>query len=200
MPGARGLLPDAVTRELLGRWTEPHRHYHGVSHLLHGLEAIDTLGGSRIEQIAFWFHDAVHSNSTPQDEQASAELVAHLLNGHENARMISEIQRLVLLTAGHHTDADDPAGQRLCDADLSGLGADDVAYRRNVAGIRAEMPHLSEEQWRIGRSAFLSRFLQRRYVFATSVGRRLWESTARTNLVNELQGLQGGPQQKQEKA
>lgn len=196
-PDATGLLPEGVTRELLVRWAEPHRHYHGVTHLRYGLEALDMLGGSRVEQIAFWFHDAVHSNSTPQDEEASAELMSHLLAGHERAQVIAEIQRLVLLTAGHHTEADDHAGQRLCDADLSGLGADDAAYRRNVAGIRAEMPHLTDEQWRLGRSAFLSRFLQRRYVFATGTGRTLWESRARRNLENELQELQSGLRQQE---
>ena len=188
-PDSNGLLPDDVVGDLLARWTEPHRFYHGVSHLVHGLEALDALGGTRVERIAFWFHDAVHSNSTPRDEQASAELVPKLLSSHESPANIVEIQRLVLLTAGHHTESDDESGQRVCDADLSGLGADEAVYRRNVAGIHAEMPHLTEREWTEGRSAFLTRFLQRGRLFATKLGRERWEAAARINLQNELQGL-----------
>lgn len=188
-PGAEGLLSGAVAAELLGRWAEPHRDYHGTSHLVSGLSALEMLEGRRLERIAFWFHDAVHSNSTPRDEEASAQLVTELLDGCETPADIAEIQRLVLLTAGHVTAPDDAAGQRVCDADLSGLGADAVTYSRNVAGIRAELPHLSHEEWVAGRSQFLSRFLERDHFFATSTGRRLWEDRARENLQRELENL-----------
>lgn len=188
-PDEKALLPEDVVSELLQRWGEPHRRYHGVSHLRSGLEALDRLGGTRVERIAFWFHDAVHSNSTPSDEQASATLVSLLLIGHESTEDIVEIQRLVLLTAGHHTQAGDHSGQRVCDADLSGLGADADVYRRNVAGIRAELPHLTDQEWVAGRSAFLSRFLERDRLFATDVGRQFWEESARRNLERELRNL-----------
>ncbi len=186
IPDAVGLLPEDVAAELLRRWAEPHRDYHATSHLVNGLLALEALGGRRRERIAFWFHDAVHSNSTPQDEQASSELVAQLLAGHETAVDIAEIQRLVLLTAGHRTDTGDLAGQRVCDADLSGLGAAEDAYDRNVAGIRAELPHFSHAEWVAGRSQFLSHFLEREQFFATHMGRRLWEDRARDNLRREL--------------
>lgn len=188
-PDTEDLLPDDVVSDLLTRWNEPHRHYHGVSHLQHGLMALDKLGGTRVERIAFWFHDAVHSNNTPTDERASADLVRLLLTGRESPQSIAEIQRLVLLTAGHHTESDDASGQRLCDADLSGLGADHATYRHNVAGIRAEMPHLTDGEWSVGRGAFLSRFLERKHLFATGAGRQLWEQNARGNLEKELLDL-----------
>lgn len=188
-PEAHGLLPDDVAADLLHRWAEPHRDYHGTSHLVDGLAALDVLGAGRLERIAFWFHDAVHSNTTPQDEEASASLVAVLLAGHETPDDIQEIQRLVLLTAGHLTVPGDLAGQKVCDADLNALGADEVTYRRNVRGIRAEMPQLSDDEWVLGRSAFLSRFLERDHFFATEIGRRLWEVQARANLRNELEQL-----------
>ena len=52
-PEARGLLPDDVALELLRRWAEPHRHYHGTSHLVDGLHALEVLDGGRLERIAF---------------------------------------------------------------------------------------------------------------------------------------------------
>ena len=188
-PDAHGLFPDDVANDLLRRWREPHRGYHGVSHLVSGLSALETLGGQRLERIAFWFHDAVHSNTTPEDEHASAALVAELLYGCETPANVAEIQRLVLLTAGHLTATGDAAGQRVCDADLSGLGAEPQTYSSNVAGIRAELPHLSHEEWVAGRSRFLSQFLERDHFFATPKARRLWEDGARRNLQRELENL-----------
>lgn len=188
-PSPDGLLPDNVAADLLERWTEPHRDYHGVSHLVDGLRALEELGGSRLELIAFWFHDAIHSNRTPDDEQASADLVRELLDGHETDEDIHEVARLVLLTAGHRTTAADGGGQRLCDADLSGLGANASRYRRNVEGIRAELPHLTDDEWMTGRTAFLAAFLQREHLFATPHGRDLWEDLARRNLNEELRDL-----------
>lgn len=182
-------LPRDVAEELLKRWKEPHRLYHGISHLRQGLRALEELGGTRTERIAFWFHDAVQTNSTPEDEQASAALVSRLLAAHESALLVSEVQRLVLLTAGHHTDPGDHPGQRVCDADLSGLGADASVYRKNVNGIREEMPHLSQQEWVKGRTAFLTRFLERERFFATEIGYVRWERRARANLEEELAGL-----------
>ena len=37
---------EAVAVELLGRWSEPHRHYHNRAHLAFVLDAIDTLAGA----------------------------------------------------------------------------------------------------------------------------------------------------------
>ncbi|MGV8847670.1 HD domain-containing protein [Tessaracoccus sp.] len=188
-PEAHGLLNDEVAAELLHRWAEPHRFYHSATHLADGLAALDLLGAGRLERMAFWFHDAVHTNSTPQDEEASARLVAQLLGPYESGATIAEIQRLVLLTAGHHTESGDVAGQRVCDADLSALGADECTYGSNVDGIRAELPRLSTEEWLLGRSAFLTRFLERERFFATVVGHELWESRARSNVQRELAQL-----------
>ena len=186
----RGLLPESVVEELLRRWAEPHRHYHSTTHLIAGLEALASLGGKRLELMAFWFHDAVHSNTTPADEEASAALVGEMM-GHElSTDALAEVQRLVLLTAGHRTNPDDSPGQRVCDADLSGLGADEVTYQRNVTGIRAELPHLTDAEWVQGRGAFVERFLRRDHLFATECGRRAWETPARRNLARELAELE----------
>ena len=189
-PSWVGLLPDAVALDLQDRWNEPHRDYHSATHLVAGMEALDLLGAGRLERIAFWFHDAVHSNSTPTDEEASAVLVHELLHEHLPEADRVEVGRLVLLTVGHRVEPGDEAGARVCDADLASLGADWATYVRNVEGIRRELPFLSEEQWRAGRSVFLSTFLEREPIFATDLGRRTWEARARANLERELGLLQ----------
>lgn len=186
----RALLPDRVAQDLLARWAEPHRHYHSTQHLIDGLAALEQLGGGRLEQIAFWFHDAVHTNTTPADEEASAVIARESLDGWLPADDIDEVVRLVLLTAHHRPDAGDEAGARISDADLSSLGAQWEVYRRNALGIRRGAPRLTDEQWRIGRSAFLRGFLQRERFYTTPLGARLWEAQARANLAHELRLLE----------
>ena len=104
-------LPDAVRDELLARWREPHRRYHGESHLRFGLAVLDELGAGDLERIAFWCHDAVHTNTTPDDERASATLTRQLLAGHLAEADLREVERLVLLTATHPPRPGDARGR-----------------------------------------------------------------------------------------
>lgn len=182
-------VPASVFDHLRERWAEPHRVYHSLSHLADGLAALELLGGRPLEILAFWGHDAVHTNTTPDDERASAALVKDLLDGHLPVGAVEEVCRLILLTAGHEVAAGDEAGARLCDADLSGLGAPWERYEHNVSGIRAEMPHLTDGQWREGRSAFLRRFQARERFYSTDTGLRLWQEQARRNIDRELASL-----------
>lgn len=185
----RPLFPDAVAAELVRRWSEPHRHYHGITHLVHGLHVLDALEASPLERIAFWFHDAFHFNNTPRDEQVSAGLAGVLLDGVLGPADVRELQRLVLLTTSHQPLAGDGPGGRLCDADLSGLAAPWPQYQANTSGVRAEFAHLGENQWRHGRSGFIDRVLARETIYHTPFGRREWEQPARSNLRRELAAL-----------
>lgn len=184
----RGLFPDSVAADLLQRWAEPHRRYHGTTHLVYGLHALELLEARPLERVAFWFHDAAHSNSTPVDELVSAALAGVRLAGVLPPSEVVEVQRLVLLTTAHRPAPGDDAGARLCDADLSGLAAPWELYRENSAAIRAEFGHLDDGQWRQGRGDFLERFLARETIYHTALGRTRWEPTARANLRRELGG------------
>lgn len=183
-------LPLPVVTNLLGRWGEPHRSYHSTTHLVMGLQALDVLGGGRPERMAFWFHDAKHSNTSPGDEVESAALAGQLLEGVLDPDEVLEVQRLVLLTAGHQAAAGDAAGARLCDADLAGLAAPWELYRANTSGIRHEMPWITDEEFRVGRAAFMTRFLDRQWLFHTPLGRERWEAAARRNIQREIDELE----------
>lgn len=188
-PRWQQLLPTGCLTELLDRWQEPHRHYHGLKHLKTGLQLLEQLVAGRLEFIAFWFHDAVHTNTSPQDETASAELAHRLLTGWLPAEQVAEVARLVMLTATHTPEPDDEAGARISDADLGALAEPWPQYCGNVAGIRAELPGLSAEQWRRGRAEFLTGFLKRDQLYYTEHGHCHWEQAASQNLSRELREL-----------
>ncbi|WP_152192576.1 DUF4031 domain-containing protein [Georgenia satyanarayanai] len=194
-----GLLPSRpeVGEELAVRWSEPHRVYHGVDHLLDVLDRLRLLadGGERVGRavvLAAWCHDAVHDGATPADEEASAALAATLLGPVVGEGESAEVARLVRVTATHAPAPDDAPGQVLCDADLGVLGGTPEAYGRYAAQVRAEYGHVPEPDFRRGRTAVLTRLLSRPRLFATPTGERLWEAAARRNVAAELAGLRAG--------
>jgi predicted metal-dependent HD superfamily phosphohydrolase len=182
-------LPDSVQHRLLEMWQEPHRDYHGMSHLESGLAALDTLGGTQLEKIAFWCHDAVHTNTSPDDEHASVDIAEQLLWGNLTDSELDEVTRLILITINHRPDAQDAAGARVSDADLVGLALDWDAYEENIEGIRVELPELSGRAWRARRRKQVEGLVARPQLFFTDYGREHWEDRARVNLLRELDDL-----------
>ncbi|WP_342770120.1 DUF4031 domain-containing protein [Xylanimonas allomyrinae] len=73
--------------ELVRRWSEPHRVYHGRLHLAAALDALDALlvttpltaAETRTVRLALWFHDAVHDGVAGRDEERSGALASDVL-------------------------------------------------------------------------------------------------------------------------
>src|SRR6266508_1007627 len=106
---------DALARELLDRWREPHRHYHTLAHLAAMLAIV---GQWPVVELAVWFHDAVYDPRATDNEEASAELAERSLPAVGAApATVAEVARLVRLTATHDSAPGDGAGALLCDAD-----------------------------------------------------------------------------------
>ena len=194
----RGLVDDeAAGRELLARWSEPHRRYHDIDHLRAVLHAIDELARHASDadavRLAAWFHDAAYRGRPGRDERESAELAASILPslGVEAAH-VAEVIRLVELTATHQPAPADANGAVLCDADLAVLGGDPDAYAAYAAAVRAEYEHVPDGEFRTGRIAVLERFAFRNPLFHTSTAQNRWEQIARRNIDTELSLLRGG--------
>ncbi|MCH6468984.1 DUF4031 domain-containing protein [Sinomonas terrae] len=188
---------EALGRELVGRWSEPHRRYHTGAHLFAVLAALEALADAaappRAVELAAWFHDAVHRGAAGRDEEDSALLAeARLRDAGLAAAEVDEVARLVRLTADHRPEAYDDGGQLLCDADLSVLGRQPAGYRRYTEQVRAEYAHVPDEMFRAGRAAVLDQLLGLDPLFHTRRGRELWLAQAHANLRAELAHL-GAP-------
>lgn len=187
------LLPgqERLGADLLRRWSEPHRRYHGIQHLQEALIALGNLGGEAVtERLAIWYHDAVHTGVPGTDEQRSAELAAADLTAVGLAEpTVAEVVRLVLITTDHSPDPSDLPGARVSDADLAILAADPQRYRLSVAALRAESPGLTDTAWRAARAARLESLIAAPWLFHTRAGRARWEGAARENLIAEYQEL-----------
>ncbi|MEV7636831.1 DUF4031 domain-containing protein [Pseudarthrobacter enclensis] len=182
---------DALFLDLLDRWSEPHRHYHGCTHLLSVLEALDLLtepaGPPRTVLLAAWFHDAVYRGAAGQDEEESARLAEdRLTQAGLPEQEVDEVARLVRLTSDHRPEPGDTDGTLLCDADLSILGGGPEEYARYVAAVRKDYAHIGDADFAAGRAAVVRHLLDLDPLFHHPRARDLWQDAAHRNLEGEL--------------
>lgn len=202
VPAADPGAVAAVGRDLLGRWSEPHRHYHDTTHLGEVLAAVDTLcRAGRVRRrdrvvalLGAWFHDAVYAvgAAAEENERRSADLAEdRLVELGAPARLVAEVVTAVLDTA-EHTLADaapQPARVVLHDADLWVLAAPTARFDEYCRQVRAEYAHVPAADYAAARTAVLRPFLVRDQVYRSEHARQAWGPTARENLARELTRL-----------
>jgi predicted metal-dependent HD superfamily phosphohydrolase len=194
-------LARTAGEDLVGRWREPHRVYHTTLHLAAALDALDFIAAEAHvseralwrARLALWFHDAVHDGIARQDEERSAELVAELLGPLAGSGVagedVSEIARLVMVTADHDPASEDLVGGLVSDADLAVLGGSPAVYTRYTRQVRAEYCDVPEPLFRSGRSQVLRTLLDGGPLFRTAPGAARWQASAHANLAAELSAL-----------
>jgi len=183
----------AVGRELLASWSEPHRRYHGVSHLRDILAHVEELAAVADDadavRLAAWYHDSVYAG-LPDDEERSARRAEADLSGLGlEPQLVDEVARLVRMTITHDPAPGDHNGEVLSDADLASLAVPRERYAVNTAAIRAEYAHIPDEVFRKGRLQVLVGLLDGPGVFRTRQARQQWEGPAQENLRAELATL-----------
>ena len=186
---------EELRDRLAERYREPHRRYHDLRHLQEVLQTVDDLADAAddVEAVrwAAWFHDAVYDVHRDDNEERSAQLAEHDLAALGLDRgMVSEVSRLVRLTATHQPEDDDANGAVLCDADLRILAADPWRHAEYVADVRAEYAHVPDPEFRAGRATVLRALLSSGRLFRTERAYTRWEERARANLAAELGRLE----------
>jgi predicted metal-dependent HD superfamily phosphohydrolase len=140
-------------------------------------------------ETALWFHDAIYDPHTADNEARSAALAVSVLRtARIAASAIAKVERLILATRAHETDAN-PDTTLLLDIDLAILGSSPAAYQTYAAAIRREYAWVPESEYRTKRAAILTRFLQRPRLFLTEPFFASHETRARANLAEEIQAL-----------
>jgi len=175
------------------RYAEPHRHYHDRAHLLQVLRMVDQLAGDEdlfLVRLGAWFHDAVYDLPEREltNEEASARLsVRELGRAGFEQEDLTQVARLVRLTATHLPGTRDPEGDLLSDADLAILAAPPELYDAYVAAVRAEHAAVQEEDFLAGRLAVLEPIADGE-IFRSGKAQSL-KAAARANLGRELWSL-----------
>jgi predicted metal-dependent HD superfamily phosphohydrolase len=181
---------------VVGAWSEPHRRYHDLAHLAAVLGIVDQLAGSAADptavRLAAWYHDVAYDPQRSDNEEVSAARARIGLLGLVDDATRAEVERLVLLTAGHDPAPDDANGAVLCDADLAVLASPPPAYAGYASAVREEYGHLTDAVFTAGRIAVLEHLLALPVLFRTP-GAQRWTEPARANLAAELSLLRVRP-------
>lgn len=200
--GAQREVPEVFAR-VHAAYAEPHRVYHGLSHLAHALGELERLAVSLEApaevELALFFHDVVYDPAPGSDSEERSAQVAE-----EACRRMGidqgaahRIATLVRATAGHALPegAGDEAlarsAEALFDVDLAILGAEPSAYDAFERGIRAEHAAVPEELFRSGRARVLAAFLGRPRIYHHPEMRDRLEARARENLRRAIAALGG---------
>ncbi len=180
---------------VVGSWTEPHRRYHDLAHLAAVLGIVDRLAGDAADpaavRLAAWYHDVAYDPERDDNEALSAARARIGLLGLVDPATVAEVERLVLLTAGHDPADGDANGTVLCDADLAVLAAPPDAYAGYASAVREEYGHLSDADFTTGRIAVLEHLLALPTLYRTPEVAAAWTPRARANLAAELTLLRG---------
>jgi len=175
-------------------WSRPHRRYHDLAHLAAVLGLVAALPGATdpdAVRLAAWYHDVVYEPDRSDNEQVSAERARAGLRGLVSDPRLDEVERLVLLTAGHDPEPDDANGAVLCDADLAVLAGPPDAYAAYASAVREEYGHLSDAEFTAGRIAVLEQLLALPVLYRLPAVAGAWTPRARANLTAELTLLRG---------
>src|SRR5688572_5611734 len=94
--------PVGVLDQLAIRYTEPHRAYHDLSHILdclgHAARVRAQLNHPHCVELALWFHDAIYEPRAGDNEERSAQLAIAALQGAATAEVLRRVEELILAT------------------------------------------------------------------------------------------------------
>lgn len=180
---------------LCANYSQPHRAYHTLDHLVQIFEKLEEHAGQTREPLplafAAWYHDINYDpQSADNEERSAARAEAELKTMTADPQLPGRVANLILATKSHHKGADDADGDLFLDIDYSILGSEPAAYKTYAAQIRREYAHLSDVQWRNGRATFLKTASARAPTFRTALFESLYGAQARANMATELRDLE----------
>ena len=184
---------EAMGAALVDRYREPWRRYHDARHLLAVLRQVDALAGDQdlfIVRLAAWFHDAIYDIPFREltNEEASARLALRELSraGLEQEDL-TQVARLVRMTADHVPGSRDPEGELLCDADLAVLAGSEEDYAAYVRDVREEYASVPDDAFLEARFDVLEPWLEGE-IYRTGKG-KLLTPAARRNVAAEVREI-----------
>jgi len=186
-----GESADELGEALIAAYDQPHRRYHGQSHVHWLLDEAERCAGQvqepKLIAYAVWFHDAVYQPGASDNEALSAAWARRALaNEPDLAARVAALVEKTKDHAGGEAGADEAL---FLDMDLSILGASRLDYCAYAAGIRAEYERVPDEAFGAGRVAFLERQLARPRIFRTDLYEARIGQAARANMQWECGAL-----------
>ncbi|MCP4156379.1 MAG: hypothetical protein GY757_52185 [bacterium] len=187
------LLAKEFLDELITKYSANSRHYHNLKHIEQLLKLTikykKKIKNPDTIHFAIWYHDAIYDCASTGNENKSACLAsekAALLGFDKNKA--EKCHQLILATKSHRLpdELDDFDSQFFLDIDLAILGAGQAEYSQYTKAVRKEYNFCPNSNYYEGRKKVIESFLDRDYIYQTSLLRKKLENNARINLKNEL--------------
>lgn len=189
-----------VFDQLLEAYSERHRRYHNESHIDTVLSTFDTTREFASEpghvELALWFHDAVYKIFSSSNEEDSAVWARDFVLSQsdsslcDNQLLARDVYSLIMSTR-HNTMPERHDEKLIVDIDLAILGAPKSEYDKFEQSIRKEYKLIPWPVYRKKRIEILQGFLQRSHIYSLGHFRDGLEVTARSNLSDAIDNLQG---------
>lgn len=191
-----GLNDRTVWDSMIHRYTEPHRVYHTLGHIIDCLEWLRTVHNPVMLDywvyqrlaVALWFHDAVYDPRATDNEEASLAL----LSVHVGA----SFRQLILATKRHFDPSFEPTDletQLMLDIDLASFAAPPGESAYLSAAIRLEYAHVPLADYCKARVELLTLLLQKPRIYRTEFFHERLEEKARANIAMEIHRLTRDP-------
>ncbi len=183
----------SLWQDIVSRYSEPLRAYHTLAHLQHlfaEFEQIkDKLQQPSIIALALFYHDVIYHPQRDDNELKSAEYAVKVLSPYLSTEQLRGVYDLIIMTADHQIkDKTNLGAAYLLDMDLSILGAPWPEYARYAKAVRQEYAHVTQADYRLGRTKVLAQLLARPRLYLTDYYQRL-EAQARDNVEREITSL-----------
>ncbi|MBN1410845.1 MAG: pantetheine-phosphate adenylyltransferase [Spirochaetales bacterium] len=183
---------------LITAYSEQHRSYHVLTHIIDGLNLIagvrHLLKYPDALECAYFYHDIIYNPRSSHNEENSAVYARkHLLDAEVKEEFADRVADFILQTMHRHPPKDDDS-KYLVDVDLSILGSERPDFERYERAIRREYAHIPDEQFNSSRGKFLKELLERKSLFATGYFKDMFEKKARINIRESLGKLDAGKQ------
>jgi predicted metal-dependent HD superfamily phosphohydrolase len=185
---------NATWDGLVRDYSEPHRAYHNLSHIMamlrHADACRDHIRSAVTVEFAIWFHDVIYDTRAKDNEQRSAAFARDAMRRMGIVdKLIASVEACILATQKHEPAPGVPDLPLFLDLDLAILGTPEAVYRQYSEAIRTEYNWVLGPAYRLGRGKVLKRFAQRPALFFTSMMAARFEAQARHNLAWEIQEL-----------
>jgi len=181
----------AIHQRLLTGYGEPQRHYHTLEHIKHCLAMFNDCKALVSEpdalEIAIWMHDVILVSGRPDNEALSATLYLELSKDVQHDDMRQLVNRLIMATLHNGDSLDDADAVYMVDIDLSSFGLPWDEFLRDSLNIRAENPHLCDQDYQLNQTRFQQGLLARPRFFLSDFFFDRYEKQARDNLARYFQ-------------
>lgn len=184
---------DTLYFKLVEAYSEPHRAYHNLKHVISCLQEFDTVKElaehpDEIE-MAIWFHDAVYDTHAKDNEEKSVQWATKtLIAAGVTKESVGRISDLIMVTT-HNAFPAESDTRLMVDVDLAVLGklAEDYCeYERNIRREYGWVPRVVYDK---ARSAILKSFLERESIYQLDIFKSKYEMQARNNIEKAIQQI-----------